>query len=101
MARNTPYSRYFLARVLQYQFYRSMCREAGHTGPLYQCSIYGSAAAGKKLAAMLAAGQSKPWQETLFAMTGERTLDAGAMADYFQPLKVWLDRQNAGKPTGW
>ena len=101
VAGNTPYSRYFLARVLQYQFYRSMCRVAGHTGPLYQCSFYGSAAAGKKLAAMLEAGQSKPWQETLFAMTGERTLDAGAMADYFQPLKVWLDRQNAGKPMGW
>jgi peptidyl-dipeptidase A len=50
---------------------------------------------------MLEAGQSRPWQETLFEMTGERRMDAGAMMEYFQPLKVWLDRQNAGKPVGW
>ena len=50
---------------------------------------------------MLAAGTSKPWPETLYAMTGERTLDPSAIREYFQPLKVWLDRQNAGKPVGW
>jgi peptidyl-dipeptidase A len=101
VADNTPYARYFLARILQFQFYRAMCKAAGETGPLYRCSFYGSKAAGAKLAAMLEAGQSKPWQETLFAMTGERELDASAIAEYFQPLKVWLDRQNAGKPVGW
>ncbi|HEY0036250.1 MAG TPA: M2 family metallopeptidase [Longimicrobium sp.] len=98
---NTPYMRYFLARILQFQFYRSLCRESGHTGPLYRCSFYGSEPAGAKLARMLEAGQSQPWQETLFAMTGERQMDAGAMMEYFAPLKEWLDRQNAGKPVGW
>jgi peptidyl-dipeptidase A len=98
---NTPYMRYFLARILQFQFYRSLCRESGHTGPLYRCSFYGSEQAGAKLARMLEAGQSQPWQETLFAMTGERQMDAGAMMEYFAPLKEWLDRQNAGKPVGW
>ncbi len=98
---NTPYTRYFLARVLQFQLYRAMCREAGHTGPLYRCSFFGSKAAGARLARMLEAGQSRPWQETLYAMTGERQMDAGAMLEYFAPLRVWLDRQNAGRPVGW
>ena len=101
VAGNTPYARYFLANILQFQFYRSMCKAAGQTGPLYRCSFYGSKEAGAKLAAMLEVGQSKPWQETLVAMTGERTLDASAISEYFQPLKVWLDRQNSGKPVGW
>jgi peptidyl-dipeptidase A len=98
---NTPYMRYFLARVLQFQFYRALCREAGYTGPLYRCSFFGSQAAGRKFNAMMEAGQSRPWQETLFAMTGERTMDAGALLEYFAPLKEWLDRQNQGKPVGW
>jgi peptidyl-dipeptidase A len=98
---NTPYMRYFLAHVLQFQFYRAMCRAAGHTGPLHRCSFYGSKEAGTKLARMLEAGQSRPWQETLQEMTGERDVDAGAVLEYFAPLKAWLDRQNAGRPVGW
>jgi peptidyl-dipeptidase A len=98
---NVPYSRYFLAAVLQFQFYRSLCKDAGHTGPLYTCSFYGSKAAGDKLWAMLQLGASKPWPDVLFALTGQRELDASAMAEYFQPLKVWLDRQNQGARTGW
>ena len=98
---NVPYTRYFLARILQFQLYRTMCREAGHTGPLHRCSFYGSRQAGARLAKMLEAGQSQPWQETLFAMTGERNIDANALMEYFAPLKAWLDTQNAGRPTGW
>lgn len=98
---NTPYARYFLARILQFQFYRALCREAGYTGPLHRCTFFGSKAAGARLAAMLEAGQSRPWQETLYAMTGEREFDASAMAEYFAPLKTWLEEQNRGKPVGW
>jgi peptidyl-dipeptidase A len=98
---NVPYTRYFLARVLQFQFYRALCREAGYTGPLHRCSFYGSKAAGQKLDAMLAMGQSRPWPDVLYAMTGERRMDAGALLDYFAPLKVWLDRQNQGRTLGW
>ena len=101
MPANTPYTRYFLARVLQFQFYRAMCREAGYTGPLYKCSFYDSKQAGAKLAKMLEAGQSRPWQDILYDMTGERQMDAGAMMEYFAPLKTWLDQQNRGKPVGW
>ena len=98
---NVPYTRYFLARILQFQFYRAMCREAGFTGPLYRCSFYGNKAAGTKLNAMLEMGQSKPWPDALYALTGERQTDAGAMMEYFAPLKQWLDEQNKGKQVGW
>ncbi|HUI85165.1 MAG TPA: M2 family metallopeptidase [Candidatus Binatia bacterium] len=98
---NVPYTRYFLARILQFQFYRAMCREAGFTGPLYRCSFYGNKAAGAKLNAMLEMGQSKPWPDALYVLTGERQMDAGAMMEYFAPLKQWLDEQNRGKQLGW
>jgi peptidyl-dipeptidase A len=91
---NTPYARYFLAAILQFQFHRALCREAGFNGPLYQCSIYGNKKAGEKLRTMLAMGLSKPWPEALRAMTGEDKMDATAIIDYFAPLKTWLDEQN-------
>ncbi|MBI1966652.1 MAG: M2 family metallopeptidase [Gemmatimonadetes bacterium] len=98
---NVPYIRYFIARILQFQFHRSWCRAAGWTGPLYRCSVYGNRAAGEQLSRMLAAGQRKSWQEILYEATGERQMDATAMVDYFQPLLAWLERQNQGKPVGW
>jgi peptidyl-dipeptidase A len=100
---NVPYTRYFLARILQFQFYRAMCREAGYTGPLHKCSFFGDKKAGAKLNAMLEMGQSKPWPEALKVLTGEDRMDANAMMEYFAPLKTWLDQQNAAanaKP-GW
>jgi len=103
IASNTPYMRYFLARILQFQFYRAMCREAGHQGPLYRCSFYGNKAAGAKLNRMLSMGNSKPWPEELAALTGETQMDAAAIAEYFAPLKKWLDEQIAVNhyPVGW
>jgi peptidyl-dipeptidase A len=98
---NTPYSRYFLAHILQFQFHRALCREAGFTGPLYKCSIYGNKAAGAKLDAMLQLGLSRPWPEALEAMTGEKRMDATAILDYFAPLKKWLDEQNRGRKVGY
>ena len=92
---NTPYARYFLAAILQFQFHRALCREAGFNGPLYQCSIYGNKKAGEKLKAMLAMGASEPWPAALKAMTGEDKMDATAIIDYFAPLKTWLDEQTA------
>ena len=98
---NTPYSRYFLAHILQFQFHRALCREAGFTGPLHRCSIYGNKKAGEKLKKMLEMGQSRPWPEALDAMTGEKQIDATAILDYFAPLKKWLDEQNQGRKVGW
>ena len=100
---NTPYARYFLADILQFQFHRGLCREIGYKGPLHRCSIYANKVAGERLAKMLAMGTSQPWPDELYALTGERKMDATAMIDYFAPLKKWLDEQNAknGVKTGW
>ncbi|WP_308813808.1 M2 family metallopeptidase [Sphingomonas sp. GV3] len=96
-----PYARYFLARVLQFQFYKAACQQAGWKGPLHRCSFYGNKAVGEKLNAMLAMGQSKPWPDALQAFTGGREMSGKAMIEYFAPLKTWLDKQNKGKPQGW
>jgi len=98
---NTPYSRYFLARILQFQFHRELCKISGNEGPLHRCSIYGNKEAGAKLNAMLEMGSSKPWQDALEAMTGQREMDATAIIDYFAPLKTWLDEQNKERQCGW
>jgi peptidyl-dipeptidase A len=98
---NTPYTRYFLAHILQFQFHRALCKEAGFTGPLHRCSIYGNKAAGAKLAKMLEMGSSRPWPEALATLSGESAMDATAMLDYFAPLKTWLDEQNKGATAGW
>jgi peptidyl-dipeptidase A len=98
---NVPYTRYFLAAILQFQFQRGLCRAAGFQGPLYRCSIYDNKEAGARLKKMLEMGQSRPWPDELYALTGERQMDASAMLEYFAPLKKWLDEQNQGKPTGW
>ncbi len=101
VAANVPYTRYFLAFILQFQFHRALAQAAGCKEPLNRCSIYDNKEAGKRLNTMLAMGESRPWQDAMQALTGQREMDAGAILDYFAPLKKWLDEQNQGKPVGW
>ncbi|MCB1022295.1 MAG: M2 family metallopeptidase, partial [Acidobacteria bacterium] len=101
VAANVPYTRYFLAHILQFQFHRGLAQAAGCHEPLHRCSIYDNEAAGAKLDKMLAMGQSRPWPDALEAIDGRREMDASAILDYFAPLKQWLDEQNQGRPTGW
>ncbi|NUS39782.1 MAG: M2 family metallopeptidase [Lysobacter sp.] len=98
---NTPYTRYFLDYILQFQFYKALCDAAGYKGPLYACSFYGSKAAGAKYEAMLAKGASQPWQQTLKEFTGSTRMDAGPLLEYFAPLQEWLQQQNEGQTCGW
>ncbi len=98
---NTPYTRYFLARILQFQFYKAACDAAGWEGPLHRCSFYGNKEVGAKLNAMLELGASKPWPDALEAFTGTREMNGTAMVEYFAPLQSWLKEQNKGKQCGW
>lgn len=98
---NTPYTRYFLAHIYQFQFQRAACRQAGWTGPLHRCSTYGNTAVGARFNAMLEMGQFRPWQEAMKAFTGDEGNDASAIADYFAPLNTWLIQQNQGHRCGW
>lgn len=98
---NTPYARYFLARILQFQFYQAACKQAGWKGPLHRCSFYDNKKVGEKLNRMLAMGASKPWPDALQAFTGSREIDGRAMIAYFKPLMTWLQQQNKGVKCGW
>ncbi|HMY19988.1 MAG TPA: M2 family metallopeptidase, partial [Polyangium sp.] len=98
---NTPYMRYFLMDIYQFQFHRALCKTAGHTGPLHSCSIFGSKAAGDKLKAMLALGASVPWPKALEALSGETKADATAILDYFAPLRKFIQEENKAETCGW
>ncbi len=98
---NTPYTRYFLSFIIQFQFQKALCETAGYKGPLHECSIFGNKAAGEKFAAMLKLGQSEPWQDTLEKLTGTRQMDASAILEYFAPLQQWFKEQNKGQVCGW
>ncbi|MFM7378230.1 MAG: M2 family metallopeptidase [Erythrobacter sp.] len=98
---NTPYARYFLARILQFQFYKAACDQAGWKGPLHRCSFYGDKEVGAKLGKMLEMGASKPWPDALEVFTGTREMSAKPMLEYFAPLLKWLNKQNKGETAGW
>ena len=101
VAANVPSIPYFIATILQFQFHRAFARDAGFTGPLHRFSVHGNKAVGSKFRDMLALGRSRPWPEALFALTGEREMDATALLEYFAPLKRWLDEQNSGRAVGF
>jgi peptidyl-dipeptidase A len=101
VAANVPYTRCFLARILQFQFHRALCEAAGIKGPLHRCSIYKNQAAAQRLTKMLTMGKSRPWPDELEAISGQRQMDATAILDYFAPLKKWLDDQTQGEKKGW
>ena len=101
VASSTPYMRYFLARIYQFQFHRALCQAAGIKGPLDQCSIHDDKRAGEKLRAMLALGASRPWPDAMEAIGAGRTADAGALLEYFAPLRQWLAERVRGQACGW
>jgi peptidyl-dipeptidase A len=105
VASSTPYVRYFLARIYQFQFHKALCEAAGYKGPLDRCSIHDNKAAGAKLMAMLSLGASRPWPDALEAVGAGRKADAGPMLEYFAPLAEWLDKENAQRKKagvcGW
>ncbi|AOT08801.1 M2 family metallopeptidase [Pseudoalteromonas luteoviolacea] len=98
---NVPYTRYFLAHILQFEFHKSLCEIAGSKEAIHRCSVYNSKEAGERLNTMLEMGSSRPWQEALEIVTGNQQMDATAILDYFAPLQAYLDEQNKGRQCGW
>jgi len=98
---NTPYTRYYLARIMQYQFHESLCKDISFSGPLHECSIYGNKDAGNKIISTMAMGQSEPWQNAFEKITGSRSLSGSSVMNYYRPLKEWLDEQNKNRTCGW
>lgn len=97
----SPYTGYFVARILQFQFYKAACDMSGWKGPLHRCTFYGNREVGRRINAMLAMGRSRPWPEALKTFTGSNRLTSAAMLEYFAPLDAWLRRQNKGHSCGW
>jgi peptidyl-dipeptidase A len=98
---NTPYTRYFLSHILQFQFYKALCDAAGHEGPLHTCSFDSNDEAGQRYWALLSRGASQPWQQTMKELTGGEQMDGSAVLEYFAPLQAWLTEQNEGKQCGF
>lgn len=98
---NVSYTRYFIAHILQFQFHKAACEQAGWQGPLHRCSVYGADNVGERFNAMLEMGQSKPWPEALEAFTGSPEMDGSSVVEYFAPLMEWLQEQNAPRSCGW
>lgn len=98
---NTPYMRYFLAHILQFQFHKAACDQAGFEGPLHRCSVYGNKDVGEKFNAMMEMGASKPWPDALEAFTGTREMDGSAILEYFAPVMTYLQEENKDRTCGW
>ena len=98
---NTPYTRYYLARIMQYQFHEALCNEIEFDGLLHECSIYGSEKAGDRIISTMAMGESLPWQDAFENLTGSRKLSGKSILNYYAPLMEWLDEQNINRTCGW
>ena len=98
---NTPYTRYYLARIMQYQFHEVLCNSSGFDGLLHECSIYGNTDAGDKIISTMALGNSVPWQNAFEEITGTQELSGQSIINYYKPLKDWLDIQNENRSCGW
>ncbi|WP_371378464.1 M2 family metallopeptidase [Thalassotalea aquiviva] len=98
---NVPYSRYFLAHILQFEFHQALCEIANNDGPIHRCSIYNNKEAGAKLNQVLEMGSSQPWQQAHKVLTGSEQMDASAILNYFKPLQDWLEKQNQGRQCGF
>lgn len=122
MPGNTPYIRYFVSFIIQFQIHKALCIAANEYDPedlekpLYNCDIGGNPTAGnimklvgQKLEAFCAAkyllfqmcrtllqkGFSENWQDVLEAAIGTREMDGSAIVEYFSPLTSYLQRQRA------
>ena len=116
---NTPYIRYFVSFIVQFQFYEKMCIEAGqydpadlseNASPLYKCDFFNSIKAGDILKKAMQHGRSQPWQATLdefLCENGGSKCDGGmsqaSLLKYFEPIEKWLDSQQTANnyPVGW
>ena len=98
---NTPYTRYYLASIMQYQFHEALCNLIDYDGYLHECSIYGNKEAGDRIISTMAMGQSLPWQEAFENLTGSRQLSGKSIMNYYAPLKEWLDEENKNRTCGW
>ncbi|WP_411026998.1 M2 family metallopeptidase, partial [Salmonella sp. s55044] len=68
-----------------------------------KCDIYESQDAGVLLSNMLKTGSKQPWPEAMEAITGQRSMSAEPLIEYFQPLITCLEVENTlnNEYLGW
>ncbi|XP_053978469.1 angiotensin-converting enzyme-like [Hylaeus anthracinus] len=107
---DVEYVRYYVSLIIQFQFHKALCIEAKeydpqnpNSKPLHQCDIYNNKAAGNLLKSMLELGSSKPWQDAMEKITGQRNMDTAGLLEYFKPLIDWLTEENkkTNEYIGW
>ncbi|XP_071856351.1 angiotensin-converting enzyme-like [Bombus fervidus] len=107
---DVEYLRYFVSFVVQFQFHKALCTEAKQYDPqnpnsklLHECDIYNNKAAGNLLKSMLELGASKPWQDAMEKITGQKNMDSAGLLEYFKPLTDWLTEENkkTNEYIGW
>lgn len=98
---DSQYINYFVAYILEFSFYKSMCIEAGQydpnnplSEPLHKCDFYRNTKAGDKLRSGLELGFSEHWSVALEKLTGSKELSAVSILEYFAPLQEFLKKQN-------
>lgn len=97
---DSQYIAYFVAHILQFSFYKSLCIEAreydpnNSSQPLHKCDYFNSNAAGEKLRAGLSLGMSEHWSVALEELTGSPEISASALLEYFKPLHDFLAAEN-------
>lgn len=52
---------------------------------------------------MLELGSSKPWQDAMEIITGQRNMNSAGLLEYFKPLTDWLTEENkkTNEYIGW
>lgn len=52
---------------------------------------------------MLELGASKPWQDAMEKITGQKNMDSAGLLEYFKPLTDWLTEENkkTNEYIGW
>lgn len=87
------YYDYAIATVLKYQLHEYIATKILKQDP-HSCNYYGHKEVGDWLRKILQKGQTEDWRKVLQEATGE-PLSTRAMVAYFQPLKAWVDAENA------
>jgi peptidyl-dipeptidase A len=89
------YYDYALSSVILHQLHDYICRDILHEAP-QTATYYERPEVGAYLMEILRPGATRDWRELMVDATGEH-LSSRAMLEYYQPLREWLEDQNAGR----
>jgi len=93
------YFNYAIAFVIKYQLHDYICKHILHQD-VHAANYAGRKDVGDFLRKIMEKGATEDWRKVLKDATGE-DLSTRALAEYYKPLQVWLEKQNKGRQIGW